>query len=89
MSASVAACAADHARRSRASPSAIRGLFHPQHAARMPHRRQDRGGGERDPSILARMMRESGTRSNPDIGNFPDEVQIVLGGRAVRVRAAE
>jgi hypothetical protein len=29
--------------------------------------------GERDPSILARMMRESGARANPDIGNFPDE----------------
>jgi sugar phosphate isomerase/epimerase len=29
--------------------------------------------GERDPSLLARMMRESGTFANPDIGNFPDE----------------
>lgn len=29
--------------------------------------------GEKDPSLLARMMRESGARANPDIGNFPDE----------------
>ena len=29
--------------------------------------------GERDPGILAAMMRASGARANPDIGNFPDE----------------
>ena len=29
--------------------------------------------GERDPGILAEMMRASGARANPDIGNFPDE----------------
>jgi hypothetical protein len=29
--------------------------------------------GEKDPSILAEMMRASGARANPDIGNFPDD----------------